>query len=87
MQGSEASFSEEVQQRADVGAALAKLGLRDRTLLWLAYVEGSNHDEIATVLGLKSASVRSMLFRARQRLAELLRARGLGRAGGARGNR
>jgi RNA polymerase sigma-70 factor (ECF subfamily) len=80
----EAGFSEEFHQRADVGGALAELGIRDRTLLWLAYVEGSSHAEIATVLGLRSASVRSMLFRARGRLAEALRARGLDRAGASR---
>ena len=45
-------------------------------MLWLAYAHGSTHDEIAGVVGVKTASVKLMLFRARQRLAERLRARG-----------
>jgi len=36
-------------------------------------VEGQSHDEIANVTGLKSGSIRLLLFRARKRLAELLR--------------
>ncbi len=44
-------------------------------MLWLAYAHGSTHDEIAGVIGVKTASVKLMLFRARQRLAEKLRAR------------
>lgn len=63
--------------KSDVGGAMAELGLRDRQMLWLAYVEGSSHTEIATALGLRAASIRSMLFRARQRLAKELQVRGL----------
>lgn len=67
-----------VQLRADVAAALAEIGLRDRQMLWLAYVEGASHEEIAPVLGLRPSSLRSMLSRARGRLASRLAARGLG---------
>jgi RNA polymerase sigma-70 factor (ECF subfamily) len=56
---------------------MAELSPRDRQMLWLAYVEGASHREIAKALGLRAASIRSMLFRARQRLAEQLKARGL----------
>ncbi len=76
----------EIQLRSDVGGALAELVLRDRTMLWLAYVEGATHEEIASVLGLKASSIRSMLARARGRMAAALRGRGLGggdAAGGA----
>lgn len=69
---------DEVQLRSDVGRALGAMTPRDRQLLWLAYVEGSSHREIAEATGLKEASMRSMLFRARQRMAELLRDLGLG---------
>jgi RNA polymerase sigma factor (sigma-70 family) len=69
--------AEAVHLRSDVGAAMAELAPRDRQMLWLAYVEGASHREIARVLGLRTASIRSMLFRARQRLAERLRATGL----------
>jgi RNA polymerase sigma-70 factor (ECF subfamily) len=72
------NFDDEVHLRSDVGGALVGLRPRDRAMLWLAYVEGSTHEEIATALGLRPASIRSMLSRARGRLAVLLRARGLG---------
>jgi len=70
-----------LEMRSDVGGAMAELSLRDRQMLWLAYVEGSSHREIARALGLRAASIRSMLFRARHRLAEKLQARGLRAAG------
>jgi RNA polymerase sigma-70 factor (ECF subfamily) len=46
---------------------------RERQLLWLAHAEGYSHKEIAEILGVRSPSVRLMLFRARHRLAELLK--------------
>jgi RNA polymerase sigma-70 factor (ECF subfamily) len=51
---------------------MAQLTSRERELLWLAYAQGSSHEEIATVLGLKTASIKMLLFRARRRLAGLL---------------
>lgn len=50
---------------------------RDRALLWLAYVEGESHEEIASSLGVGRRGVKVMLFRARRRLRDLLQARGL----------
>jgi RNA polymerase sigma-70 factor (ECF subfamily) len=41
-------------------------------MLWLAYAEGASHSEIADVLGLRPGSLKTMLFRARRRLAALL---------------
>jgi RNA polymerase sigma-70 factor (ECF subfamily) len=66
-----------VDLRTDVSRALAGLAPRDRQMLWLAYVEGSSHAEIAGALGLKTASLKSMLFRARSRLAAKLSKLGL----------
>jgi RNA polymerase sigma-70 factor (ECF subfamily) len=66
-----------VHLRSDVGDAMSELSANDRQMLWLAYVEGSSHEEIATALGLRAASIRSMLFRARRRLAEKLQEKGL----------
>ena len=63
--------------RGDVAAVLKVLTPRQRALLWLAYVEGMQHREIADVLGLSTLSVRPLLFRARRRMARELRARGL----------
>ena len=68
---------EAVHLRSDVGGAMSQLAPRDRQMLWLAYVEGASHREIAGALGLRTASIRSMLFRARQRMAAALRARGM----------
>lgn len=73
----EGGHAERFRLRSDVGLAMTDLGVRDRQMLWLAYVEGSSHAEIAGILGLKTASIRSMLFRARERLATVLRSRGL----------
>ena len=58
--------------QTDLARALAKLRPRDRSLLWLAYAHGSSHREIAETLGLKVASIKLLLFRARRRLATLL---------------
>ena len=46
---------------------------RERSMLWLAYAQGCSHEEIAALLGLKTASLKAMLHRARQRLAALLK--------------
>ena len=61
-----------VGERTDVRRALAQLRDRDQQLLWLAYAEGSSHEEIAASLGLRAGSVKTLLLRARQRLAALL---------------
>jgi RNA polymerase sigma-70 factor, ECF subfamily len=65
--------AERVQQKSDLGRALARLKPRERELLWLAYVEGSSHKEIAEVVGLRAGSIRLLLFRARHKLADVLR--------------
>lgn len=72
--------AEQVQQRADLGKALQKLKPREREILWLAYVEGSSHKEIAEVVGLRAGSIRLLLFRARRKMAELIRKSGSGEA-------
>ena len=58
--------------RADLARAMSRLRPRERALLWLAYAQGSSHDEIAGSLGLRKGSVKQLLFRARKRLAGLL---------------
>jgi len=58
--------------RIDMARTLDRLAPQERALLWLAYVEGSSHREIAGSLGVKEGSVKVLLFRARQRLAALL---------------
>ena len=55
-----------------VERAFQQLSVRERALLWLAYVEESTHAEIAAALGLGEKSVRVLLFRARRRMESLL---------------
>ena len=69
------------EQRSVVRGAMARIRPRERALLWLAYAEGASHDEIGAVLGLKSSSIRSMLFRARRRFLDALRGPGGGGGG------
>jgi len=67
-----------LDSQAMLGPAMAQMRPRDRQLLWLAYAEGYSHHEIAEVTGLASASIRLLLFRARRKIARLLRQRGEG---------
>jgi RNA polymerase sigma-70 factor (ECF subfamily) len=55
----------------------AELTSRERALLWLAYVEGETHEEMALSLGVGRSSIKVLLFRARRRLRDLLKSRGL----------
>jgi RNA polymerase sigma-70 factor (ECF subfamily) len=59
------------KERADRLWTLAEriLSSEQRTALWLRYAEDQSVAEIATVLGRGSATVRVILYRARQRLA------------------
>src|SRR5262249_26126289 len=65
----------------DVERVFALMSLRERSLLWLAYVEGAGHDEIARALDCGEKSVRVLLFRARKRMERLLRQYNLSRRG------
>jgi RNA polymerase sigma-70 factor (ECF subfamily) len=59
--------------QTDVRIAFEQLKPRERQLLWLAYVEGANHKEIASFTGLRTGSIKLLLFRARRKLAGILR--------------
>lgn len=69
--------TESRELRHDMMRTFAELKPRERALLWLAHVEEAAHDDISAALGVKSGSVRVLLFRARKRLAELLTKKGL----------
>jgi RNA polymerase sigma-70 factor, ECF subfamily len=71
-----ASLAERTVRRLDLARAMGRLKPRERDMLWLAYANGSSHQEIADALGLKRASIKLLLFRARRRLANLLRESG-----------
>jgi RNA polymerase sigma-70 factor, ECF subfamily len=70
---SDSHIEERTQRRTDLSRAMARMKPRERAMLWLAYGHGSSHSEIAAALGLKTTSIKLLLFRARRKLAELLR--------------
>jgi RNA polymerase sigma-70 factor (ECF subfamily) len=77
----DAHSADRAVRRIDLAKAMGRMKPRERSLLWLAYAQGFSHEEIADVLGLKKASLKALLFRARQKLIGLLgtpRARGGG---------
>jgi RNA polymerase sigma-70 factor (ECF subfamily) len=61
------------ERRTDLQRAMTHLKPRERQILWLAYAQGSSHREIADSIGVKAGSVKLLLFRARRKLAGLLR--------------
>jgi RNA polymerase sigma-70 factor (ECF subfamily) len=61
-----------LDRRIDLSAALARLRVRERAMLWLAYAQGASHEEIGQALGVGTSSVKPLLYRARRRLAALL---------------
>jgi RNA polymerase sigma-70 factor (ECF subfamily) len=68
----EVGFEQNLDTQIEVRHLLHQLKPRERQLLWLAYVEGMTHREIAKSTGLHPMSIRMLLFRARQRVMELL---------------
>jgi RNA polymerase sigma-70 factor, ECF subfamily len=70
---SHSNVAEDVRHQNDCARYLEQLPARQRKLLWLAYVEGFTHKEIAEMIGVKAHSIRSMLSRARERLIEIMK--------------
>jgi RNA polymerase sigma-70 factor (ECF subfamily) len=62
------------EAREEVARSFRSLTPREHALLWLAHVEQYDHREIAAMLGIRAASVRVLLHRARQRALTTLRA-------------
>jgi RNA polymerase sigma-70 factor (ECF subfamily) len=75
-EGAQEDFSAAIEAtfegEAEMMQVFGRLKEQERALLWLAYVEGYEHREIASILKLNSMSVRVLLFRARRKLAQLL---------------
>lgn len=67
-----------VRLRCDLRRFLGQLSPKDRQLLWMAHVEEVSHREIAERLEIQESSVRVLVFRARRRLAALLKAHDVG---------
>jgi RNA polymerase sigma-70 factor (ECF subfamily) len=60
--------------RTDLARGMKQLEPAQRELLWLAYAQGASHQEIAKILGVRAISVRTLLIRARRKLAGILTA-------------
>jgi RNA polymerase sigma-70 factor, ECF subfamily len=73
----EAGAASDFDTPIDVRAMLDHLKPKERELLWLAYVEGMDHAEIAAATGLGRLSVRTLLFRARNKARRFLDAQAL----------
>ena len=75
-QSDEPSTESHPENALDATRTLHRLKPRARELLWLAYMEGMTHREIADVTGLNVLSVRILLLRARREAAALLAPKG-----------
>lgn len=71
-QGSEIA---QIDSQRMLDRAFHRMRPRERQLLWLAYAEGATHAEIAEITGLRTAGIRILLYRARRKLARLLKQR------------
>src|SRR6185369_4378729 len=72
---SEAADSK-VELASDMERLFTGIGERERALLWLAYVEGEDHREIAEILGLSEKSIKVLLYRARRKMEAILKQHG-----------
>jgi len=72
----EAGAAADLDAGLDARAMLRHLKPKESMLLWLAYVEGMDHAEIAAATGLGRLSVRTLLKRARRRAQQFLRPEG-----------
>jgi|SRR5690348_13041009 RNA polymerase sigma-70 factor, ECF subfamily len=70
------SHSSDLNTQLDIRRIMQALKPKERLLLWLAYVEGMTHTEIAAATGLAAISIRPLLFRARKKAAALLQPEG-----------
>ena len=63
----------EIHVSLDMEKTFKKLKPKERMLLWLAYVEGYSHEEIAEMTETKEKSLKVQLFRAREKFAKVLK--------------
>lgn len=68
-----AAQADAIALRTDMARLFRELSPRERVLLWLGCVEGHGPAELAQALGVGKKSVPVLLFRARRKLAKLLR--------------
>lgn len=71
--GAITEFGDASDLRMTLDIMLASISPQQRSLLWLAYVEGYSHRDIAAMLGLREKSVRVLIHRAKDRVATRFR--------------
>jgi RNA polymerase sigma-70 factor (ECF subfamily) len=67
---------QDIPLQLDFRRVFARLRPQQRAMMWLAYVEGVEHRDIAGALGLREGSVKVLLHRTRQQLATVIRETG-----------
>lgn len=65
-----------VELSSDMERLFVQISERERALLWLCYVEGEGHREVAEILGLTEKSVKVLVFRARHKMEKILKQHG-----------
>jgi RNA polymerase sigma-70 factor (ECF subfamily) len=63
---------EQAAIRTDLSRALLQIEPLQREMLWLAYAQGASHEEIGAIVGVRAISVRTLLLRARRKVAKIL---------------
>ena len=71
--------SENQDLSMDMERVFRLLKPRERTLLWLAYVEGYNHKEISDITHAGEKSIKVQLFRIRKKFSDILTRYGFSR--------
>ena len=66
-----------IELRQDITDALQLLNHQQRSMVWLAYAEEYSHREIAEMLNLREKSVKVLLYRAKQKLLEIFKHKGI----------
>lgn len=72
----EDSAGPDIDLSLDMDKTFSLLKKKERTLLWMAYVEGYTHREISELTGLNEKSLKVTLFRIRKKFAAMLKESG-----------
>ncbi len=72
----EENKEEKIFMAMDMEKIFKLLKPKEKNLLWLAYVEGYSHSEIAGITGVKEKSIKVQLFRVKTKFAAILRQKG-----------
>lgn len=74
--GYETGKEREISMAIDMENIFRLLKPKERNLLWLAYVEGYSHSEIAGITDSKEKSIKVQLFRIKKKFGGILRQKG-----------